>query len=122
MDSIKILNCNILSTTQKELLEKLDKGVLITPNVDHLMKLQRDIDFYNLYQRAEWLVCDSTIIYQLSKLLKHSLPEVIRGSSFFVSFYEYHRNDKNCRIFLLGAAEGIAQKAMIRINEKVGEG
>jgi exopolysaccharide biosynthesis WecB/TagA/CpsF family protein len=48
------------------------------------------------------------------------LPEAIPGSSFFTAFYEYHKNDPNCKIFLLGAAEGIAVKAMERINYKVG--
>jgi exopolysaccharide biosynthesis WecB/TagA/CpsF family protein len=32
----------------------------------------------------------------------------------------YHKDDPNCKIFLLGAADGVAQKAMTRINEKVG--
>lgn len=34
----------------------------------------------------------------------------------------YHQNDPNCKIFLLGAREGIAKIAMDRINEKVGRG
>lgn len=55
-----------------------------------------------------------------SKLLKQSLPESIPGSSFFTAFYEYHKNDPECRIFLLGAAEGVAKKAMERINQKIG--
>lgn len=116
----RFLNINILNITQNELLEKLDKGVLITPNVDHLVKLQHDKDFYDLYQKAEWVVCDSKILYLMSKLLKNPLPEAIPGSSFFTAYYEYHKYDPNCKIFLLGAAEGIAQKAMERINAKVG--
>ena len=120
MDTTKILNIDILSLTQKELLERLDEGVLITPNVDHLVKLQSDKEFYEVYQKAEWVVCDSKILYLLSKLLKHPLPEAIPGSSFFTSYYLYHKDDPNCRIFLLGAKEGVAKKAMERINEKVG--
>ena len=52
--------------------------------------------------------------------MKNPLPEAIPGSSFFTAFYEYHKNDPNCKIFLLGAAEGIATKAMERINQKIG--
>ena len=55
-----------------------------------------------------------------SKLLKQSLPESISGFSFFTAFYEYHKNDPECNIFLLGAAEGVAKKAMERINQKIG--
>lgn len=120
MDKTRILNIDILNITQQELLEKLDNGVLITPNVDHLVKLQNDREFYDLYQRAEWVVCDSKILYVLSKLTKHPLKEAIPGSSFFTAYYLYHKDDSDCRIFLLGAAEGIAKKAMDRINEKVG--
>lgn len=116
----KILNCTIQSVTKKYLLENLSNGVLITPNVDHLVKLQKDKDFYDCYQAAEWVVCDSKILFLLSKLLREPIPEAIPGSSFFTSFYEYHRNDKDCRIFLLGAAEGVAHKAMTAINEKIG--
>lgn len=32
----------------------------------------------------------------------------------------YHKDDADCKIFLLGAKEGIAAKSMERINEKVG--
>lgn len=120
MDKTRILNIDILNTTQQELLEKLNDGVLITPNVDHLVKLQSDREFYDLYQHAEWVVCDSKILYILSKLTKHPLKEAIPGSSFFTAYYLYHKDDPDCKIFLLGAAEGIARKAMERINEKVG--
>lgn len=115
-----MLNVDILSCTQKELLSQLHKGVLVTPNVDHLVKLQSDKEFYEVYQQAEWVVCDSKILYLLSKLLKHPLPEAIPGSCFFTAFYQFHKNDLNCKIFLLGAKDGVAVKAMERINEKVG--
>lgn len=116
----KILNIDILSITQKTLLQKLNKGILITPNLDHLVKLQNDEEFYNIYQKAEWVVCDSKILYLCSKCLKQPLPEAIPGSSFFTAFYEYHKNNPICKIFLLGAMDGVAQTAMEKINQKVG--
>ena len=119
-DTIKILNSDVLNITQAQLLEQLKKGVLVTPNLDHLVKLQKDREFYDVYQQADWVVCDSRILYFLSKLLKRSFPEAIPGSSFFTAYYEYHKDDPDCRIFLLGAREGIAQKAMERINERMG--
>lgn len=117
---ICFLNVNILSLTQKELLEQMAEGVLYTPNLDHLIKLQYDREFYDIYQQAEWIVCDSQILYFASKLLKRSLPMAIPGSSFFTAFYNYHANNPNCKIFLLGAAEGVAKKAMENINRRVG--
>lgn len=120
MGMVRILNIDIQSTTKTELLTLLNKGVLVTPNVDHLVKLQKDKEFYEVYQKADWVVCDSNIVCRASKLLKEPLPEAIPGSSFFTDYYMYHKDDPACRIFLLGAAEGIAKKAMRNINSKAG--
>lgn len=120
MDKIKILNIDVLNITRQQLLENLHEGVLITPNLDHLIKLQKDKDFYDCYKKAEWVVCDSNILRLFSKLLKTPFVEAIPGSSFFTSYYMYHKDDADCKIFLLGAKEGVAAKAMERINAKVG--
>lgn len=120
MDIAKVLNVDIQRITERELLENLKEGVLITPNLDHLVKLQKDKEFYQCYQKAEWVVCDSKILWLFSKLLRKSVPETIPGSSFFTHFYEYHKDDPECKIFLLGAMDGVALKAQQRINAKVG--
>lgn len=120
METIKILNAEIRNITSSELLERMKKGVLVTPNVDQLIKLQKDKEFYDLVKKTEWVVCDSKILYLFSKLLRHPLKEAIPGSGFFPDFYMYHKDDENCRIFLLGAMDGVAQKAMENINKKVG--
>lgn len=120
MDFVNILNVRIHNVTRDELLKRMDAGVLVTPNLDHLIKLQKDREFYEVYQKAEWVVCDSKILYLLGKLLKTPIKEAIPGSSFFTSYYMYHKNDADCRVFLLGAKEGIARKAMERINARVG--
>ena len=120
MDRIKILNVELDNIYQQELLSQLNKGVLVTPNVDQIVKMQSDNDYYEIVKKAEWCVCDSKILYLSAKLLGTPLPEAIPGSSFFPAFYEYHKNDENCKIFLLGAMDGVAQKAMDIINRKMG--
>ena len=120
MDKVRILNVEIDNVTQDELLARLKKGVLVTPNVDQIVKMQSDREYYDIVRRAEWCVCDSKILYLCAKLMGQPLPEAIPGSSFFPAFYEYHQEDENCKIFLLGAMDGVAQKAMERINRKTG--
>ena len=39
MEFIKVLNIDIQNITREELLENLKEGVLVTPNLDHLIKL-----------------------------------------------------------------------------------
>ena len=120
MNRINILNATLDNISQDELLKQLEKGVLVTPNVDQIVKMQYDKEYYSIVKRAEWCVCDSKILYLCAKLLGTPLPEAIPGSSFFPAYYEYHKNDENCKIFLLGAMDGVAQKAMDRINNKIG--
>ncbi|MDR1503317.1 MAG: WecB/TagA/CpsF family glycosyltransferase [Prevotella sp.] len=120
MQKVKILNVEMQSITQKELLQTLKKGVLTTPNVDHLIKLQKDRLFYDIYQKADCVVCDSQIIALGAKFLGTPIKEVIPGSSFFSAYYEYHKKNKEVTIFLLGAAAGVAEKAKERINRYIG--
>lgn len=122
MEIIPILNVNIQDITCQKLLDNLHHGVLITPNVDQMVKLQRDKEFYDIVKKAEWVVCDSKILLLCSKLLKTPLREAIPGSGFFPKFYMYHKDDMDCKIFLLGAMDGVADKAMANINSKVGRG
>lgn len=128
MEKTRVLNIDALCITEKELLEGLDRnlsvnggnGVLITPNLDHMVKLQKDEEFYRCYQEAEWVVCDSKILWLCSKVLKRAFPEPIPGSSFFTHYYMHNKDNHKVKIFLLGARTGVAKAAMEKINEKVG--
>lgn len=115
----KILNTEILAVTQEELLRDLKKGVLVTPNVDDIMLHQKNEEFHRAAIRAEYVVCDSKVLLLVSRFLGQSLPEAIPGSSFFPAYCEYHKNDET-KIFLLGAKEGVGEKAKKNINEKIG--
>ena len=42
IEKVRILNVDILSVRKQELLERLMEGVVFTPNVDHLVRLQKD--------------------------------------------------------------------------------
>ncbi|HLT88885.1 MAG TPA: WecB/TagA/CpsF family glycosyltransferase [Sphingobacterium sp.] len=119
-DKVSFLNIELDNVALDDLLRRLDSGVFITPNVDHIMKLQKDRSFYRIYQNADWIVCDSNIVQLGLKFLGKPVKEVIPGSSFFQAYYQHHKNNDQIEIFLLGAAEGIAKQAQQKINKKVG--
>jgi exopolysaccharide biosynthesis WecB/TagA/CpsF family protein len=122
MKAVKILNTSIHNLSKLELLERLNRsgGVVVTPNVDHLMKLRKDPELRVAYQKADFRVCDSKIIQYASFFLGHPIREKISGSDFFPVFYEYNKHNSEIKIFLLGAREGIAKQAQEKINQKVG--
>ena len=122
MKTVNLLNVSIDNLSITELFEKLDceGGVVFTPNVDHLIKLQYDRDFYEAYNKSNYRVCDSQVLMYASRFLGTPIQEKISGSDLFPAFYMYHKDNDKIKIFLLGAAEGIARKAQEKINQKVG--
>ena len=122
MKTVNLLNVSIDNLSITELFEKLDSegGVVFTPNVDHLIKLQYDRDFYEAYHKSNYRVCDSKILIYASQFLGTPIKEKISGSDLFPAFYKYHKDNEKIKIFLLGAAEGIARKAQEKINQKIG--
>lgn len=118
---VNILSVSIDNFSMSEMLERLKfGGVVFTPNVDHLIKLQKDKDFYRIYNTADYRVCDSQLLILAAKFLGQPLREKISGSDLFPAFYWYYRHDKSVKIFLLGGPQGVADLARRNINNKVG--
>ena len=119
-NDISILNCSLNNISNKELLSNFDSGVLMPTNVDMIVKLQKDKEFYDCYQNAEIRVNDSKIINLAAKFLGTPLKDTVSGSDFFPLFYNFHKNNPKITIFLLGAEEGVAEIAKAKINKKTG--
>jgi N-acetylglucosaminyldiphosphoundecaprenol N-acetyl-beta-D-mannosaminyltransferase len=120
MNQIRLLNSVIDNLTLLELLEVLRYGgTVFTPNVDHLMKMQRNQDFFRAYQVANYRVCDSQLLIYIARFLGTPIRQKISGSDLFPAFYRYYHADTSMTIFLMGAAEGVAHKAQTLINQKV---
>ncbi len=115
---VNILNLAIDNLSMLELLEQLHSGVVLTPNVDHLMKLQKDSDFLKIYALADYKVCDSQVLMYASRFLGTPFKEKVSGSDFFPRFCDFHKDNDAITVFLLGGAEGVAEKAGSKINRK----
>lgn len=120
MESIKLLNVRIDNYTSDELLKELHKGVLVTPNIDDIVKHQHHRDFHLNASQAEFSICDSRVVQLMSQIIRKPLKEAIPGSSFFPMYCDYHAKDENIKIFLLGAKEGVAEIAKKKINKRIG--
>ncbi len=117
---IEILNVGIDNLAIDEFLNNLNRGVVFTPNVDHLMRLREDQEFVKAYDMADYRVCDSQILMYASKFLGTPIKAKISGSDLFPMFCEHHRHNPKIKIFLLGGAEGVPQRAQQHINQRIG--
>lgn len=119
-DTVNILGVELHTLTKAELLAQLNDGVFFNPNVDVLMKLRHDPEFFRIFHQAEFRICDSRIVEMGLKFLGTPIPEKVSGSDFLGDYCAYHANNAAVTIFLLGAGPGVAQEAARRINARVG--
>ena len=117
---IEILGVSIDNLSMDEVLAQLDKGTVFTPNVDHIINARKTGVFGEAYNSADYKLCDSQILYFASWFLGHPLKQKISGSDLFPAFYQYHKNDLNTSIFLLGGLDDTPIIAQANINQKVG--
>jgi len=119
-ESVQILNVKIDNFSAIEVLSSLEQGVVLTPNVDHLMKLQKDSEFRRVYESADHKLCDSQILLYASHFLGTPLQEKISGSDFFPAFCKFHRHNLDIKVFLLGGTDEAVEKAKMLMNGEIG--
>lgn len=115
-----LLNIEVDDLTMAEFLLRFESGLVVTPNADHLITLQQDRDFWEIYRRAEFVTVDSQIVKFALAALGCPVRAKLSGSDIFPAFYKHHADDEAVRIFLLGGREGVAHTAAARINAAVG--
>lgn len=124
VETVRILNIDIHNCTLQGFLGQLEEGVVVTPNIDHLMRLQSDREFYDCYRQFEHVVCDSRVVQLISRLLYPGLGiiEQIAGSDLLPAWCLYHKDHtQNVRLFLLGGnSDESAQLAKSALNRKSG--
>ncbi|MCL2645700.1 MAG: WecB/TagA/CpsF family glycosyltransferase [Phycisphaerales bacterium] len=95
------------------ILDELDAargGVVITPNLDHLHRLERDASFAALYQHADLIIADGMPLVWASRLQGTPLPQRVAGSTLFIHLSKAAAQ-RNRTIFLLGGAPSTADRA-----------
>ncbi len=117
---VRILNIEVDNFSMEEFLSELDEGFVVTPNADHMVMLQRDPVFRAAYASADYRTVDSQIVAWACRFLGTPVKQKISGSDLLPAYYNYHRDNEDIRIFLLGGANGVARKAAENINRRVG--
>lgn len=124
MSRIKFLNTYVDNLTMDEAINKIDELIInkktsyvVTPNVDHIVKLEDDREFVEVYKEADLILTDGMPLIWISKLKKNPIIEKISGSDLFPEVCKL-ASKKGYKIFLLGAAEGVAAKAAENLISK----
>ena len=84
---------------------------VVTPNVDHIVQLQKRDDFREAYRDASLAVIDGKPVLWAMKLLGEPAPELVPGSDLLPTIFESVPAGDELRVFLLGAGPGVAERA-----------
>jgi N-acetylglucosaminyldiphosphoundecaprenol N-acetyl-beta-D-mannosaminyltransferase len=91
---------------------------VVTPNVDHIVKLQSYPAMQAAYQNASLIVADGWPLVAASRWLGQPLPERVAGSDLVPGLFSAGNSIPNFRLFLLGGAPGVAERAAERIHAR----
>lgn len=117
---VRVLNCDIDNLTWEESLLRFKKSkFIVTPNIDHLYNLNKNTEFFQAYQEADLVLCDSKILAAISPFFFKSRLIQIAGSDYFPAVCRYYNADPDIKIFLLGGTTPLhAKNAFANMKKK----
>lgn len=124
MSRMKFMNTEVDNLTMDEALVEIDKLIqanknayVVTPNVDHIVQLERGGELCDVYRNADLILTDGKPLIWISKWYGTPIKEKISGSDLFPLLCKLAA-EKKYTMFFLGAAEGVAAKAAENLSRK----
>ncbi|KRF38009.1 WecB/TagA/CpsF family glycosyltransferase [Paenibacillus sp. Soil787] len=94
-----------------EVIRQKNHSYILTCNVDHLIKLRKDVEFQKVYSGAGAIVADGMPIIWASRMLRKPLKQKVSGSDLFTKLGEAFAS-RQYKLFFLGSAAGIPEQAV----------
>lgn len=99
--------------------ERRDCRYVVTPNVDHVVKLRAEADFADAYAGASLVLADGKPVVMASRLRGTPLPGTVPGSDLVPEIFAFcQRRGISLSVFLLGAGPGVADRAAKMIESQ----
>ena len=124
MTRMRLMNTEIDNLTMDEILDAIDSLIkedncsyVVTPNVDHIVQLEKDEELKRVYENASLILTDGKPLIWISNWYKTPIKEKISGSDLFPRVCDLAAK-KGYTMYLLGAAEGVADKAAKNLMDK----
>lgn len=85
----------------KRVEEQGSPAYVVTPNIDHIVKLQFDPLFRELYERASLVLADGTPVVWVSRWLGKPIVEKVSGSDLVPRLFQV-AEERKYKVFILG--------------------
>lgn len=99
-------------------LEKSRPSYVVTPNAQHIISLQKDKRFREIYRQAFLVVPDGVSLLWSAKFLQTPLNGRVNGTDLFEKLCEVAQ-EKGLKIFFLGGRPGAAEKAKETLQQRL---
>ncbi|HEY8216541.1 MAG TPA: WecB/TagA/CpsF family glycosyltransferase [Acidimicrobiia bacterium] len=93
-------------------------ALVVTPNVDHLVLLERDPEMAAAYGRASLRFADGAPLVLLARLLRTPLPERVAGVDLTMAVLRAAQR-RSSRVFFFGGAPPVLDRAVERIRQEL---
>lgn len=100
-----------------QLIQQNEASYVVTPNVDHMVRLETDEELKKSYEQANLVLTDGKPLIWISKLYKHPIKEKISGSDVLPEVCAL-AEQRGYTMYFLGAAEGVADRAAKNLIKK----
>lgn len=120
MKSMKVLGVEVDAVSMKEALDvvwnligapEAKCAYVVTPNLDHARMLQENEALRSAYDDAALRLVDGMPLVWAARMLGRPVPERVAGSDLVPALLASASADRPLTYYLLGAAEGIAERA-----------
>ena len=120
----RLFGVDMHSVTVEEVFATIDAQIaarrpsyIVTPNVDHVCRLQYDEAFQRAYRASHLTLPDGVPIIWASRAFGKPLQQKISGSD-LVYWLSEHAAEQGHRVFFFGAGPGVAEEAGRRLRVK----
>jgi len=119
---VEIFNIPFINMTKEDILKVLEERVkknkktyVVTANAEIAMYAKKNISYFNIITKADYIVPDGIGIVKGAKILKKEIKERVPGIELMVNLLEI-ANKFNQKVYFYGAKEEILEKMIEKIK------
>ena len=119
MKKLELFGLNFLAVSMQEVASLIvesakqrEKGMIVTPNVDHIVQFKKNSEIEQIFRNAQFIVADGMPLVWLSRIVSRSkpLPERINGTNLMLKLCEI-ASVQGLSVAFVGGKTGAAEMA-----------
>ncbi|MFB9137080.1 WecB/TagA/CpsF family glycosyltransferase [Vibrio olivae] len=107
---IRFFNIGLNSMADDILGGKYNQKMIVTPNVDHVIRYEKDRHFHDIYAKADVYLNDSRVLKLFSQAIGNPINSLVSGSDLTARLFEQLTSHQSISVAIIGASEEVVAK------------